>query len=177
MLCNRLARLGLALIFAYPTLSQNTWAQTESSHVRHLNAPLSFEANQGQADPFVQFLARGADYHLTLSRSGIALRLRNQDDKSAQPAEVTMDLVLPGEPSMLGEELQRGKSNYFVGNDSSRWVTNVANYGRVHYRSVYPGTDLVFYGNQGSLEYDFRLEASADPHDSVRCRWRKAAPR
>ena len=74
-----------------------------------------------------------------------------------------MDLVLPGEPSMLGEELQRGKSNYFVGNDSSRWVTNVANYGRVHYRSVYPGTDLAFYGNQGSLEYDFRLEGGADP--------------
>jgi hypothetical protein len=115
MLSNRPAHLVLALAFVYPTLSQNVRAQAGSSHSRQLDAPLSFEANQGQADPSVKFWARGSDYHLMLSRSAIALRLRNQKHESAQPAEVTMDLVQPGEPSIFGEELQRGRSNYFIG--------------------------------------------------------------
>src|SRR5882724_1936989 len=89
MQCNRLAGIAVALVCAYPVLSQNIWAQADSAHARHLDAPLSFEANQGQADRSVQFLARGADYHLMLSRSSIVLRLRDQDHASAQPAEIT----------------------------------------------------------------------------------------
>ena len=168
MLCNRLARIAVALVCVYPILSQNVRAQNvrakaDPAHSRHLDAPLSFEANQGQADQSVQFLARGADYHLMLSRSGIVLRLGDQDHASAQPADITMIWYTQVSHQCTEKSFSAGKSNDFVGNDPSRWVTNVANYGRVRYRSVYPGTDLVFYGNQGLLEYDFRLESGADP--------------
>jgi hypothetical protein len=61
------------------------------------------------------------------------------------------------------EELP-GKSNYFIGNDPKKWRTNVPNYAKVKYASVYPGVDLVYYGNQGKLEYDFVVEPGADPH-------------
>lgn len=57
-----------------------------------------------------------------------------------------------------------GKSNYFIGNDPKKWRTNVPNYARVKYRSVYPGVDLVFYGNPGQLEYDFVVQPGADPN-------------
>ena len=53
--------------------------------------------------------------------------------------------------------------NYFRGKDSSRWRTNVATYERVRYEGVYPGVDVVFYGRQGQLEYDFVVSAGADP--------------
>ncbi len=56
-----------------------------------------------------------------------------------------------------------GKSNYFIGNDPSKWRTNIANYARVRYANVYPGVDLVYYGNQGQVEYDFVLASGADP--------------
>ena len=56
-----------------------------------------------------------------------------------------------------------GKSNYFVGNDPKKWRTNVANYAKVKYKDVYPGVDLVYYGNQGKLEYDFVVQPGADP--------------
>jgi hypothetical protein len=56
-----------------------------------------------------------------------------------------------------------GRSNYFVGNDRSQWRTNVPQYARVRYAHVYPGIDLVFYGNQRQLEYDFVLKPGADP--------------
>src|SRR5260221_6123106 len=87
MQCNRLAGIVVALVCAFSILSQNIWAQADSARARHLDAPLSFEANQGQADQSVQFLARGADYHLMLSRSGLVLQLRNQNHVPDQPAE------------------------------------------------------------------------------------------
>src|SRR6266581_1405397 len=60
------------------------------------------------------------------------------------------------------EELP-GKSNYFIGNDPKKWRTDVPTYGKVKYEGVYPGVDLVYYGNQRQLEYDFVVAAGADP--------------
>jgi hypothetical protein len=60
------------------------------------------------------------------------------------------------------EELP-GKSNYFIGTDPKKWRTNVPNYAKVKYAGVYPGVDLVYYGNQGKLEYDFVVQPGADP--------------
>ncbi len=62
-----------------------------------------------------------------------------------------------------GEDELPGKSNYFIGNDPKKWRTNVANFAKVRYRNVYPGIDLVYYGNQGKLEYDFIVAPGADP--------------
>lgn len=56
-----------------------------------------------------------------------------------------------------------GKVNYFIGNDSSKWQTNIPTYGKVRYQNVYEGIDLVYYGNQGTLEYDFVVAPGADP--------------
>jgi hypothetical protein len=56
-----------------------------------------------------------------------------------------------------------GKSNYFIGNDPKKWRTNGPTYARVRYEVVYPGVDLVYYGNQGRLEYDFVVAPGADP--------------
>jgi hypothetical protein len=62
-----------------------------------------------------------------------------------------------------GLDRQAGTSNYLLGNDPSRWRTGIANYGRVEYPGVYPGIDLVYYGNQRQLEYDFVVAPGADP--------------
>jgi len=60
------------------------------------------------------------------------------------------------------EELP-GKSNYFVGDDPEQWRTNVPNCAKVRFADVYPGVDLVYYGNQQQLEYDFVVAPGADP--------------
>ena len=56
-----------------------------------------------------------------------------------------------------------GKANYFIGNDPSKWRTNVPTYAKVKYEGVYPGVTLVYYGNEGQLEYDFVVAPGADP--------------
>jgi hypothetical protein len=65
--------------------------------------------------------------------------------------------------AVAGVDELPGKSNYFIGNDPSKWRTNVATYGKVHYENVYRGIDLVYYGNQSQLEYDFVIAPGADP--------------
>jgi hypothetical protein len=68
-------------------------------------------------------------------------------------------------PQVAGLEKLSGKSNYFLGKDPKKWRTNIPLYAKVKYESVYPGVDLVYYGNQGQLEYDFVVGPGANPRD------------
>ncbi len=122
--------------------------------------PISFEPNRGQADPEAQFVARGAGYYLTLGRSGSRILLRN----NCASADVHMGLTGANRRAdVIGDRALPGHSSYFHGNDSSKWITNLPNYGQVTARGVYPGIDMVYYGNQAQLEYDFVVAPQADP--------------
>jgi hypothetical protein len=63
----------------------------------------------------------------------------------------------------FGEDPLEGRVNYLIGNDPSRWLTSIPTYGRVQFANVYSGIDLVYYGRQGKLEYDFIVMPGADP--------------
>jgi hypothetical protein len=54
-------------------------------------------------------------------------------------------------------------SHYYIGDDPKKWHPNVPNYERVKFEQVYPGIDLVYYGNQQRLEYDFVVQPGAEP--------------
>jgi Beta-propeller repeat len=144
--------------------------------------PLSFEANQGQTDDQVQFLAHGPGYTLFLTAHEAVFAFRTpaapglhpkriapktragHDTPNTAPAVVRMQLLGANPaPQVVGLEEQPAKSNYFIGNDARKWRTNVPNYARVKYANVYPGVDLVYYGNPGQLEYDFVVQPGADP--------------
>jgi hypothetical protein len=64
---------------------------------------------------------------------------------------------------MEGLEKLPGISNYFIGNDPSKWRTNIPQYAKAKLKDVYPGIDMVYYGSQGKLEYDFVVKPGADP--------------
>ena len=65
---------------------------------------------------------------------------------------------------ITGTDELAGTSNYFIGNDPTKWRTNVPTYAKVKYEGIYSGIDLVYYGNQRQLEYDFIVAPGADPH-------------
>jgi hypothetical protein len=67
-------------------------------------------------------------------------------------------------PRVAGQEELPGKVNYFIGNDSAKWRTTIPTFAKVQYQNVYPGVDLVYYGNQQQLEFDFVVAPGADPN-------------
>src|SRR3989475_8604880 len=142
--------------------------------------PLSFEANDGQADPQVKFLSRGRGYTLFLTSTEAVLVLREGESVRSvaggpPPAKREKGKALRGTvlrmrfvganpvPAVAGVGELPGKSSYFVGNDPKKWRANVPTYAKVEYRDVYPGVNLVYYGNQRQLEYDFVVSPGADP--------------
>ena len=149
--------------------------QTRRAQATYGKLPLTFEANRGQADPQVKFVAHGSGYSVFLTSGQMVLALRSSvssnGDKSpaanaAGTAGTVLRLNLVGanpSPAVAGENLQPGKVNYFIGKDPKKWQTNVPIYKQVHYTAVYPGIDLVYYGNQGRVEHDFVVAPGADP--------------
>ncbi len=114
--------------------------------------PLVFEANSGQSDGEVIFFSRGNGYNIfltateTVLSNGVRIKLLHSN-----PA-----------PEVQGLEKATGVSHY-LGNDPAKWRTRISRYARVRYRSVYPGVDLLYYGNQQNFEHDFVVAPGADP--------------
>jgi photosystem II stability/assembly factor-like uncharacterized protein len=150
-------------------------------------APLTFEADPGPTgNTQVKFLSRGDGYNLFLTATGAMfsflrtgrLRAGPSNKKNAPPLRepiysqsqpdhneaAFMRISLLGadkEAKVNGVDELPGKSNYFIGDDPQKWRTNVPTYSRVKYESIYPGVDLLFYGNQRQLEYDFIVAPGA----------------
>src|SRR5215212_4061422 len=131
--------------------------------------PLSFVANHGQAGKKVKFTSRGSGYSLALAPTTFTLAVADQRNKnheeSRASASVLQATLLGGNAAanVSGRERLLTRTNYFIGNDPRKWKTNIPNYAKVKYSGVYPGVDLVFYGNQDLLEYDFIVSPGADP--------------
>jgi hypothetical protein len=139
-----------------------------------------FEANQGQADPRVKFLFRGRGYTAFLTSGSMVLSLRPTNVVPIRPTEnmptagnvvaashTTMQFRLSGadkNPGVVGEDRRPGKVNYFIGNDPTKWRTNVPTYAKVRYKNIYPGIDLIYYGSGQQLECDFVVSPGANPN-------------
>ena len=164
--------------------------------------PLTFEANLGQTDAIVKYIARGPGYNIFLTPAEVVLVFPDrgptkESATEAEPAEefhagaefddrhldrllreqraakerrapvvVRMQLVgaNPNPRAVEGRDERPGKVNYLIGDDSSKWLTSIPTYGKVAYSSVYPGVDLVYYGNRHQLEYDLVVAPGADPN-------------
>src|SRR6266850_2164623 len=128
--------------------------------------PLSFEPNLGQADKRVKFLSRGSGFGLFLTNEEAILRL-----VQPKPATVRMKLIGQSERRRVtGVDLLSGKTHYLKGNNPAAWHADIPSYARVRYTDVYPGIDLVYYGNQRQLEYDFVVAPGSRP-DQIQLRF------
>jgi len=124
--------------------------------------PLSFEPNRGQTDPRVQYLTRGPGYIVYFTQDETVMSLT--DTKSSN-AVVRMKFV-GGTNSATAKPVDAltTTSNYLVGNDSSKWLSGIAQYSKLRYENVYPGIDVVYTGDQKQLRYDFIVKPGADAH-------------
>lgn len=171
----------LGLIISSHSMSAMGAPPAASVDALYGKLPLSFEANMGQADPSVKFLARGRGYGLMLTGTEAVLVLQPGSKAAARGtkslrgkqrrlaskisrASVRIRVANSDPAAFLnGGQLLPGKANYFRGRDPAKWRTGIATYAKVEQKGVYPGIDLVYYGNQRELEYDFVVAPGADP--------------
>ncbi|MCI0459813.1 MAG: hypothetical protein L0Z62_22920, partial [Gemmataceae bacterium] len=144
--------------------------------------PLAFEVNRGQTDGQAQFLARASGYAGFLTAEGLYLSFAvpasgNTPDSTADAGDLKVSLAGSnlqvaqailftsgkGAAPLEGEGQLPGNSNYFLGNDPSRWITDVPTFSRVRARGVWAGIDVVYRSDGGRLNYDFEVAPGADP--------------
>jgi len=130
--------------------------------------PLSFEPNVGDSNPEVKFLSRGQGYSLFLTANRAVLQVPTRTPITSAPASFrAISLELLGanpQTQIVASDRLPGVSNYLLGSNPAQWHTGVPHFARVRYRGVYPGVDLVYYGRQQQLEYDFVVAPEADPN-------------
>mgnify|MGYP001237917533 CR=1 FL=1 len=155
--------------------------QTRRAHALFAGLPLFFEPNRGQgnlnaADSRAKFLSSGSGYSLFLGTEGAILSLLSHDQPKKRGSSASgvasasrvefLQMKLAGanpKANLTAVDPLPGKSNYFIGNDPAKWQSRVPHFARVRYENIYPGINLVFYGKQGQLEYDFQVAPGSDP--------------
>lgn len=164
-------------------LTQTAESQALSAYGK---LPLFFVENKGQADTSLQFYSYGGQMYF--SPEGIYTHFIQRDstahdrfrDRYHERDFISQDTTPIHEKHLVlkkrflnanthceieGEEELPGKINYFIGNDSTKWHTNLRTFKQIRYKNLYPGVDLVYHGNQGPTEYD--LVINPDAHNSV----------
>lgn len=152
-------RTNLAPIFA--AASPNNVSNNVKIMKHYGQLPLAFEPNWSASSAQAKFMARGNGYALFLANREAVLELRGP---SKTPSVLRMQLAGANPaPAFTAQEQLSGKSNYFIGNNTREWHTNIPQYARVLEHDVYRGVNLAYYGTQGQLEYDFDLAPGIDP--------------
>jgi len=142
---------------------------------------MSFESNRGQADSPVRFLSRSTGYSILFKDREAVLLLEKrtsahqaprqpgkpelQHQSQAETSTDTLHMKLAGSltnPVLTGEVRLPGTVSYFTGSDPSQWHAGIPTFERVRYAGVYPGVNLVYYGNRQRLEFDFEVAPGAD---------------
>ena len=126
--------------------------------------PLSFETAAPGSN--ARFIARGPGFSLALAPQRAAFSLSSRDAGN-HPTRDTLFWSLRGADSKAAGQLLEpsgATSHYLLGNDPAQWRHGVPLHSKLRFNNVYPGVDLVYYGNDQHLEYDFILRPGADPH-------------
>lgn len=143
--------------------------------------PLYFIQNDGQVDSEVKYYERSLGRSIFFTDEGIYIsfpktygsinnknkglekEVSKKTEGEATSEYLVIKLINGGKVEPVGEEPFSFKVNYFIGNDPAKWKTDIPTYGKIRYREVYPGIDLVFYGNQRQLEYDIVVKPGGNP--------------
>ena len=143
-------------------------------------SPLYFEANRGQVEGDVRFVARGRQCDVLIAPTEAVLILGKRDTSSpASPSEQVLSRAggihetlsvrfrlenANPQATALGLDELPAKANYFIGNDPAQWRTGVPLFSKVRIDRIYPGIHLVYYADESArLEYDFVLDPNARP--------------
>lgn len=166
------SRVSRRAVQTYPA-SSHPQPSPVANYTPPLSLPLTLEANFGQLDPRIAFLARGQHLSIFLTRTGIDLQPTgrfiqnsNADRLHIEFANARQNSTHPAKHSprrltWKSSDRLRAESNYFIGRNPAQWHTHVPHFARANARAILPGIDVVAYANDTQLEYDLRIAPDA----------------
>lgn len=163
---NTATRLSISIVVVLCVFAGMAMAQSPvvKPNIHSLSAPLAFQPNLGQLDTATRFAVYGLGYSLELQPDGTKIVLTGGTHEEKKSARLLMKI--DGARSAAegrGLDKMASYSNSFVGSDRSKWLTGIPHYGKVRFDHVYDGIDVLYYGTNGKLEYDFIVAPGADP--------------
>ncbi|MCZ6675109.1 MAG: SBBP repeat-containing protein, partial [Verrucomicrobia bacterium] len=140
--------------------------------------PLHFEENRGQLDERVSYVARGLGYQLLLTpEERIMMIYQPEAEQPSFKSGITTRPAMPKTPQAYAIHMQfeganknvqlesegelGSKMHYLRGRDREAWIRNVPTFAKVRYKNLYDGIDVVYYGNQRQVQYDFIIQPGA----------------
>ena len=162
----RLSLLAVALTVV--VFLPDSVSKPETPHASPVSAfaslPLSFVENRGQWESAARFVARRGGLVARLEPDAMVVQLESRaQDESVRGAVVRMAFENGADHvSMIGEKRQPGHYNFFLGDEPSRWRTEVSTFASVIYRDLYDGVDLRVREGSGSVEFDVLVAPGAD---------------
>ncbi|WP_239489263.1 SBBP repeat-containing protein [Luteitalea sp. TBR-22] len=123
-------------------------------------APLHFEPNAGRVQGAVDYLATGYGYRVALAGHGAQIALADRDGAGALIGMTLVGARTGASPEPL--ETLPGVTSVYRGNDARQWQRDLPTFRRIRYPGVWDGIDVVYYGNQQRLQYDFVVSPGAD---------------
>ncbi|MEP7218828.1 MAG: SBBP repeat-containing protein [Bacteroidota bacterium] len=163
----------------------NTMGLSQTQQLSARQDPVFIE-NKGQWNQQAKFLLRGVGLDLWITDHGVVYDLYHIDRSSRHETLTPFDRIInrmetscadqslhssislhflgadPAAAASAGQHAP-GYHNYFIGNDSLRWVRDVPLYHQTHITNLYPGIDAVFYLDNAQPRYDLIVAAGADP--------------
>jgi hypothetical protein len=131
--------------------------------------PVAFVPNLGQWEHPARFVARIGAMTMFLEQKGWTFTLvertaekEKQDENATRGVAVRMTFAGASTPQLVAEERLPGRHNYFLGNDASKWRSDVPLYRAVRYRELYAGVDVRAREQDGHFEYDLVLQPTAE---------------
>lgn len=164
-------RLGIALLGTFslgyvPAAETQTLKRTPVEAQRTLgDLPLGFELNRGQTSAEFDFVGTSTSANVYLQSTGAVLILPRSDSKNGTRLNLGFIASNTNARGQVENVIPGFTNSYFMGNDPSKWVRGLRKYAKVRYQNVWPGIDVLYYGNKQRLEYDFIIAAGARPSD------------
>ena len=183
----------ILILIASTSLLKASEAQKANILENYDKIPITFTSNTGQLESQVKFIAKGNGITIFFTPEGTTFLLDRETEESLtkrKTASLAKGILTYDEnepvahdpkiereyyvlnlnfinanpnPEVIGEEILPWKNNYFIGNEPSKWRTDVPNYSKIRLRSLYDGIDLIYYGNKNGIKCDFVVQPGAAP--------------
>ncbi len=142
----------------------------QSADFSVIESQKGFTENKGQWPEAVKFLYKGSGINYQVMEEGILAdvyktRINKQGDKIKTGEAVRIEFNNSSFKNIIPVSRQKGYSNYFYGNNSDKWVTDVKTYKKIVVRELYKGISLEVCTDNGNPRYDFILQPGSDPDD------------